>query len=119
MRHQQGRQQGCQQGRQQGRQQGCHALDWWRIAPSTVCSVTSRVSGYPGSHLQCVTNKDLISSAQDGSYALGQAHNYALHPVSQEVPQCPPMSSDWWRIALSAVCSATSRDSGYPGSHLQ
>ena len=29
-----------------------------------------------------------FSSVQDGIYALGKAHKYALHSVSQEFPQC-------------------------------
>ena len=33
--------------------------DSWRIAPSTGCSGTSRGSGWPGSHLKDVTNKDV------------------------------------------------------------
>ena len=28
-----------------------------------------------------------FSSVQDGTYALGKAHNYALHPISERFPQ--------------------------------
>ena len=35
-------------------------------------------------------NEIYLNSVQDGIYALGKAHNYALHPVSQKFSRSTP-----------------------------
>ena len=63
-----------------------------------------------------MTDKIQFSSVQDGIYALGKAHDYVLHPVSQIFPtvafEIVPMfvllTMGWPSLVLSMISSNTS-----------